>query len=369
MKLQPTNPMGRATSGHSKRTGTIATLMFAGSTLLLSAPLAHAESGYLNTWINIYPNSQTDEGAGTGDERCKICHAASNQNLNPYGKACCDQGGNTAARLQAIENADSDADPTGSNNITEINAGTQMGWTTAAVQTYSRGNCNATGNVETAPSSVIGLLDPPPGNRPPVANDDTYNTQFQTQLTIAAPGVLANDTDDDFDTLTAALDTGPSFASSFNLSADGSFTYIPNIAFFGTDSFTYMANDGTDDSNMATVTINVGAGDADSDGVPDDADNCIDVPNGPDIPDAGGNSQLDTDGDGYGNMCDGDLNNDGDTNTLDLNLYKQAHRTSIGDPNYDADADFNGNGEINTLDLNIYKVLHRLPPGPSCCAP
>jgi len=31
-------------------------------------------------------------------------------------------------------------------------------------------------------------------------------------------------------------------------------------------------------------------------------------------------SQLDTDGDGFGNLCDGDLNNDGNTNTLDLNL-------------------------------------------------
>ena len=66
-------------------------------------------------------------------------------------------------------------------------------------------------------------------------------------------------------------------------------------------------------------------------------------------------------------MCDGDLNNDGSTNTLDLNLYKLAHRTSPGDTNYNADADFNGDVVINTLDLNIYKGLHRLPPGPSCC--
>jgi hypothetical protein len=107
--------------------------------------------------------------------------------------------------------------------------------------------------------------------------------------------------------------------------------------------------------------------DTDTDGVPDYQDNCVLKPNGPLIPDAGGNSQLDTDGDGYGNLCDGDLNNDGSTNTLDLNLYKLAHRTSVGDANYNADADFNGNGVINTLDLNIYKGLHRKPPGPSCC--
>ena len=89
-------------------------------------------------------------------------------------------------------------------------------------------------------------------------------------------------------------------------------------------------------------------------------DNCIDVPN---------IDQLDTDGDGYGNVCDGDLNNDGDTNTLDLNLYKLAHRSACGDDNYDPVADFNGDCRINTLDLNIYKGLHRKPPGPSCVAP
>jgi hypothetical protein len=107
--------------------------------------------------------------------------------------------------------------------------------------------------------------------------------------------------------------------------------------------------------------------DFDGDGAVDDQDNCITSPNGPLITDAGGNSQRDTDGDGYGNMCDGDLNNDGSTNTLDLNLYKQTHRTSVGDANYNPDADFNGDGTINTLDLNIYKGLHRKPPGPSCC--
>ena len=123
--------------------------------------------------------------------------------------------------------------------------------------------------------------------------------------------------------------------------------------------------------------------DSDSDGVPDEQDNCLQHPNASQansdddsLGDACDNctlvdneDQLDTDGDGYGNLCDGDLNNDGDTNTLDLNLYKQAHRTSVGDANYDVNADFNGDGMINTLDLNIYKDLHRTPPGPSCCVP
>ena len=102
------------------------------------------------------------------------------------------------------------------------------------------------------------------------------------------------------------------------------------------------------------------APDSDGDTLKDFLDNCMEAAN---------HDQLDTDGDGYGNLCDGDLNDDGNTNTLDLNLYKLAHRTRLGDANYDVDADFNGDAVINTLDLNIYKGLHRKPPGPSCCAP
>jgi hypothetical protein len=109
---------------------------------------------------------------------------------------------------------------------------------------------------------------------------------------------------------------------------------------------------------LVDVQVLVEDNDSDDDGIPDVDDNCTLIPN----PD-----QRDTDGDGYGNLCDGDLNNDGSTNTLDLNLYKLAHRSSVGDANYDVDADFNGDGTINTLDLNIYKGLHRQPPGPSCC--
>ncbi len=61
------------------------------------------------------------------------------------------------------------------------------------------------------------------------------------------------------------------------------------------------------------------------------------------------------------------MNDDGSTNTLDLQIYEGVHRTEQGDANYNPDADFNGDGFINTLDLHIYKGLHLQPPGPSCC--
>src|SRR5206468_284725 len=39
--------------------------------------------------------------------------------------------------------------------------------------------------------------------------------------------------------------------------SDGSFIYTPAASFKGTDSFTYKANDGQLESNVATVTITV----------------------------------------------------------------------------------------------------------------
>ncbi len=96
-------------------------------------------------------------------------------------------------------------------------------------------------------------------NDAPVATDDSYVSDEDTILTVdTASGVLANDNDPDGDTLTVTLVTDVS-SGTLTLNTDGSFTYTPNANFFGTDSFTYTANDGTDDSNEATVTITVTA--------------------------------------------------------------------------------------------------------------
>jgi hypothetical protein len=97
-------------------------------------------------------------------------------------------------------------------------------------------------------------------NSPPTAIDDSYTTNQDTPLTVAAPGVLGNDTDPDSgDTLTAVLVSGPSHAATdgFTLNQDGSFNYTPASNFNGSDSFTYKANDGTADSGVATVSITV----------------------------------------------------------------------------------------------------------------
>lgn len=111
------------------------------------------------------------------------------------------------------------------------------------------------------------------------------------------------------------------------------------------------------------------ATDKDNDGVPDYQDNCIDSANGPLITDAGGNSQLDTDNDGFGNICDADLNNDGETDSLDLGIMKLAFLARDTQPRFNSDADLNGDGQINSLDLGIIKTHFAQPPGPSGITP
>jgi large repetitive protein len=68
--------------------------------------------------------------------------------------------------------------------------------------------------------------------------------------------VLANDMDIDEDPLTAVLVTAPAHGT-LTLNADGGFTYVPQLDFNGSDSFTYRANDGELSSHPATVMITV----------------------------------------------------------------------------------------------------------------
>ena len=93
-------------------------------------------------------------------------------------------------------------------------------------------------------------------NAPPVADNETYSVNQGTPLVVADPGVLVGDTDGDLDTLTAVQVTAP-VNGSLSLAGNGGFTYTPNIGFAGTDSFTYRAFDGSENSNVATVTITV----------------------------------------------------------------------------------------------------------------
>jgi hypothetical protein len=91
-----------------------------------------------------------------------------------------------------------------------------------------------------------------------VAADDAYSTDEDTPLSVAAPGVLGNDSDADGDPLTAVLVSDVSNGT-LTLNSDGSFSYTPDGGFSGSDSFAYVANDGQADSNLATVSLTVTA--------------------------------------------------------------------------------------------------------------
>src|SRR5262249_39730137 len=119
-------------------------------------------------------------------------------------------------------------------------------------------------------------------NDAPVANDDKYITPVDAPLNVAKAGVLANDTDVDGDTLTAAVVANPTHGG-LTLNPDGSFAYTPDKGFNGSDTFTYKANDGTVDGNTATVTIHVNTAPAatdDSYNATEDTDLVVDAGTG-----------------------------------------------------------------------------------------
>ncbi len=116
--------------------------------------------------------------------------------------------------------------------------------------TYTVTDGVATSNVATVSLTVVAT------NRAPVAVGDSYSTNEDTSLTVAAPGVLNGDSDPDGDPLSAAVVTGPAHGSLL-LNANGSFTYTPAANYNGSDSFTYKVNDGQVDSSVATVALTI----------------------------------------------------------------------------------------------------------------
>jgi VCBS repeat-containing protein len=116
--------------------------------------------------------------------------------------------------------------------------------------TYTARDGTADSNVATVNLTVN------PINDAPVATNDSYSTAEDTALTVAAPAMLANDSDVDGNALSAVKVNNPTHGS-VTLNTNGSFNYTPAPSYNGADSFTYKANDGTADSNVATVNLSV----------------------------------------------------------------------------------------------------------------
>ena len=178
--------------------------------------------------------------------------------------------------------------------LTFTPAADASGTTTVVVQLADDGGTTG-GGADSSAAHVLTITITAVGDAP-VAGDDAYATPGLLPLIVPAPGVLANDGDEDGDALTTNL-TISAGGGVVVMLPDGSFVYTPLPLFSGTDTFTYQVSDGTL-TDTATVTIEV-AGSTDleqlflgsSGSSPDDWD-LVSAPPTP----AG--SEPDSDGDG-----------------------------------------------------------------------
>ena len=106
-------------------------------------------------------------------------------------------------------------------------------------------------NAVTSQAFTVEVVRP---QHPPTAFSDEYATIENGTLNVPAPGVLSNDVDVDGDSLMAVLVTATSHGV-LQLRQDGSFTYTPDSFFNREDVFTYLASDGTDESQPVSVQI------------------------------------------------------------------------------------------------------------------
>lgn len=95
-----------------------------------------------------------------------------------------------------------------------------------------------------------------PMQDPPVATDDVFSTPEDTKLEVTCNCVFINDYDPDGEPLLGGVIETVKHGT-FVIQPNGSFEYMPEQDFFGTDSFVYYVTDGIDTVSGAVVTINV----------------------------------------------------------------------------------------------------------------
>ncbi|MAG34598.1 MAG: hypothetical protein CL908_27330 [Deltaproteobacteria bacterium] len=112
-----------------------------------------------------------------------------------------------------------------------------------------------------------------------------------------------------------------------------------------------------------TEPESVVSGDRDADGVPDSSDNCREEPNP---------TQRDSNGDGVGNRCDADVDDDGRVETswgriypLDARGDLEAIALTARNGPHNPDHDLDGDGRVDQRDLALAQLWLFRSPGPS----
>lgn len=211
-----------------------------------------SDTGVVEGVVYYYAVEALEAGLGCSSERACISGGCAYGSI--AGTALLDgesdHGGIAISTLPASSTAVTGAD--GGYVLSSVPVGTYSvlatkdGWTEGRVD----GVDVAAGQTTTG---IDLLLDPLGGNLPPVAEDQSVDTFMNQAVTITLEA-----SDPDEDPLTYfCVDLPANGMLSGCEDGDRYVTYTPDFRFTGIDTFTFKANDGALDSNLATVTVDV----------------------------------------------------------------------------------------------------------------
>jgi hypothetical protein len=209
----------------------------------------------------------TDNGGASNSDTVAVTISDANQ--PPLANAGSDQSVNesTIVTLDGRASNDPDGDlplsylwkqTSGAHNVTLFAANTVNASFTAPnvsssgdILSFSLNVTDAKGLASLSLDSInVTVNNNPQLNSPPQAMDQNLSTNKN-----AAIDIILNATDPNDDPLTYTVVTPPINGTISGTSPN--LTYNPNLDYVGSDSFTFKANDGTTDSNTATVRITV----------------------------------------------------------------------------------------------------------------
>ncbi len=203
--------------------------------------------------------------------------------------------------------------------------------TTTDSFTYAASDLEA----DSGPATVTITINPV--NDAPLALNDSATVAEGGRLTVN--GVLDNDTDSEGDALTAVQVAGPAHGT-LTLAPNGSYVYVHDGSETAVDFFTYVADDGAAQSNVATVTIAVEP--------VNDAPAAAD--DGPFLVDNGGTVAID-------GVLDNDTDGEGDVLTA-VQVAGPAHGTLT--LNGDGSFTYRHDGSATTSDAFTYQATDGL---------